>query len=929
MKIHHLTMEEAVRSLHTSPEGLSIVEAERRLREFGPNRVEQVRGSPLFVRFLRGFTHFFALILWMAAALAFLAEWQDPGTGMAALGIAILGVIFVNALFSFWQEYRAERAMAALQKLLPHQVKVLRDAKVEQLPSEILVPGDVVLLEDGDDIPADCRVIQAFGLRVNNSTVTGESMPQARDERRCQEEDILHSQNILLAGTSVVSGEAQAIVFATGMNTEFGKIAHLTQTSREVSTPLQEEIARLSRLIAFLSLGLGVLFFFIGQVLGLSLWHNFLFAIGIIIANVPEGLLPTVTLALAMGSQRMAKKNALIRHLPSVETLGSATVICTDKTGTLTQNRMAVKKIFLSGQFCDSNELAQLGSAKKARRFFEAAFLCHTLKEVEHEGRRTILGDPTEVALVEMARKVLNTCETRPRVDEVPFDSERKRLSTLHSTPRGLILYSKGALEAILSLCSHVEVGGQVRPLSPEFQREFLTAQDALAEEGLRVLAIAYRTVPEEYKHDRLEENLVLSGLVGLEDPPRPEVPAAIARCKDAGIKVIMVTGDHPHTATVVARQIGLLQKETSVVITGGQLRRMSATQLQLALDQPDILFARVGADQKMRIVNALKAKGHIVAVTGDGVNDAPALRKADIGIAMGRTGTDVARAAADMVLLDDNFATIVAAIEEGRAVFANIRKFFTYILTHNVPELVPYLAFVLFKVPPALSVVQILAVDLGTDMLPGVALGAEKPEPDIMQRPPRLGNERLVNWQLLARAYLFLGPLEAFAAMSVFFFVLIGGGWLYGQSLSPNDPLYVQATTACLGSIIIMQVANIFLCRSERASVSSFGLFGNRLILVGIAMELLILSLIVYTSAGNWLLRTAPVGGKTWLLLIPFAVGMVVLEELRKWLMKRRTSEKHQDKMALMTKTPQAGLITIGPKAAPIRSASLDHLVR
>ena len=897
MKIHQVSLEEAVQSLHSSASGLSSAEAERRLREFGPNRVERVQGAPLPVRFLKGFTHFFALILWVAAVLAFVAEWQEPGSGMATLGLAILGVIVVNALFSFWQEYRAERAMAALQKLLPHEVKALRDGKVKQVPTEALVPGDVILLDDGDDIPADSRLIEAFGVRVNNATVTGESIPQARDQHPSAEEELLHSRNVLLAGTSVVAGQARAVVFATGMHTEFGKIAHLSQDAREVLSPLQKEIQRLSRLIALLSVGLGVIFFFVGLALGLSFWTNFLFGIGIIVANVPEGLLPTVTLALAMGSQRMARKNALIRHLPSVETLGSATVICTDKTGTLTQNRMEVKQIFLSRSFHNPAEDHRLsGLAKAHRAFFEAASLCQTLKEVEQGGRRIVLGDPLEIALVRMAESGLSEPVAYPRVDEVPFDSDRRRLSTLHRTAGGLILYTKGALEALLPLCCEVQVGEEICPLNEELRGEFLHAQDTLASAGLRVLAVAHRAVPEGFDHGRLEERLTLLGLVALEDPPRPEVPAAIARCQEAGIKVIMVTGDHPHTAQAIAQQIGLLKGASPTIITGERLRRMSRTQLQLALDLPEVLFARVGADQKMRIVQALKAKGHIVAVTGDGVNDAPALRQADIGIAMGQAGTDVARAAADMVLLDDNFASIVAAVEEGRAVFANIRKFFTYILTHNVPELVPYLAFVLFKIPLAITVLQILAVDLGTDMLPAVALGAEKPEPAAMKQPPRSPKKRLIDWTLLARSYLFLGPLEAVAAMTAFFFVLGSGGWSYGQLLPASDPLYRQATAACLSAIIVMQVANVFLCRSDRASAFSFGPFSNRLILTGILLELMLILLIDYTPLGNRFFATAALTGAVWLLVIPFAVGMLGLDELRKVLARRRLCARRKE---------------------------------
>jgi calcium-translocating P-type ATPase len=889
MKIHQISLEEAVQSLHSNPKGLSSAEAERRLSEFGPNRVERVRGTPLSVRFLKGFTHFFALILWVASGLAFIAEVNDPGTGMATLGFAILGVILVNGLFSFWQEYRAERAMAALRKLLPAQVKLLRDGKVHQAPVERLVPGDVILLDDGDNVPADCRLIEAFGVRVNNATVTGESVPQVRNERPSVEEELFHSRNVLLAGTSLVSGQAKAVVFATGMHTEFGKIAHLTQDSREAYSPLQKEIQRLSGMVAVLAVGLGVIFFFVGRGLGLPFWSNFLFAIGVIVANVPEGLLPTVTLALAKGSQRMARKNALIRHLPSVETLGSATVICTDKTGTLTQNRMEVKSLFLSGHYYEPAGGSTLpGLLESHRPFFEAAFLCHTLKEVDQRGGPAILGDPMEVALVRMARLYLRAPMAYPRIDEVPFDSDRKRLSVLHQTPQGLILYTKGALEALLPLCSKVKLGGETKPLGEDLRKEFMLAQDTLAAEGLRVLAVAYRGVPADYDRDHLEVDLTLMGLVGLEDPPRPEVPDAVAKCHQAGIKVIMVTGDHPHTARAIARQIGLLQGNSPTIVTGDKLRRMSATQLQLSLDLPDILFARVAADQKVRIVRALKAKGHIVAVTGDGVNDAPALRQAHIGIAMGETGTDVAREAADMVLLDDNFASIVAAVEEGRAVFANIRKFLTYILTSNVPELVPYLAFVLFKIPLALTVIQILVVDLGTDMLPALGLGAEKPEPETMQKPPRSPEERLVDWPLLARSYLFLGLIEAGAAMVAFFFVLRSSGWVYGQVLATGDVLYLQATTACLSAIIVMQVVNVFLCRGERASVFSFAPFSNRLILAGILTELVLISLIDYTALGNRLFATAPLAGKMWLLVIPFAFGMLVLEELRKLLTRR-----------------------------------------
>jgi magnesium-transporting ATPase (P-type) len=440
----------------------------------------------------------------------------------------------------------------------------------------------------------------------------------------------------------------------------------------------------------------------------------------------------------------------------------------------------------------------------------------------------------------------------------------------------------------LLSLCDQVQIGTEVYPLTSEFRERFLKAQESMADEGFRVLAFAHRVIPEGYDRQHLEEKMILTGLVGLEDPPRPEVPGAIQKCKEAGIRVIMITGDHPHTAESIAKQIGLVQSPTPVMITGDQLRRISDTQLQLALDAAEIIFARVGADQKMRIVSALKRKKEVVAVTGDGVNDAPALRQADIGIAMGVTGTDVAREAADMVLMDDNFASIVNAIEEGRAVYANIRKFLTYILTSNIPEIVPYLAFVLFKIPLPLTIIQILAVDLGTDMLPALGLGAEKPEPRMMQRPPRSSKERLWNRPLILRAYMFLGVMEAVAAMGAFFFVLDGGGWQYGQDLARTDLLYLQATTACLSAIIVMQVVNVFLCRSDRDSAFSFGLFSNKLLLWGVLTEIVLILLIDYTSWGNLIFGTAPIPMEIWLFVIPFAMGMLILEEFRKWLVGR-----------------------------------------
>jgi calcium-translocating P-type ATPase len=883
MHIANLSPAEALRSLRTSELGLTGAEAQKRLQEYGPNRIEEVRGESQWRRLLSEFTHFFALILWVAAALAFFAESRSPGEGMWQLGVAIVAVILINGSFSFWQEYRAEQAIAALRKLLPQVVKIMRDGQLLTLPAEVLVPGDIVLLEEGDNVPADCRLIAGAEVRVNMSTVTGEPLPKARRPEAVTTAAALDSKNLLLAGTSVISGQGRALVFATGMRTEFGKIAHLTQTAAKSVSHLQQEIARLSKLVAIFATALGLVFFVIGTLVGLPFWANLMFAIGIIVANVPEGLLPTVTLSLAMATQRMARRNALVRHLPAVETLGSTTVICSDKTGTLTQNRMSVQQVFRDGTVVDSGRLPDISSADQLLR---NACHCHNLKRGLHEGQSVWLGDPMEVALSEFARAAGHFGEA-PLLGELPFDSDRRRMSVIVEHDGARWLYCKGAPEIVLQLCDRVEQGGEIVPLDEARRTQFATAQDAMADGGLRVLAFAFRKL--ERDEVPAERQLVLSGLIGLHDPPRPEVPEAIARCRSAGIKVIMVTGDHPHTALAIARDIGLVRGENPAVVFGEALRRMTPAQLQIVLDSPEILFARVTAEQKMLVVNALMNKGEIVAVTGDGVNDAPALKSAHIGIAMGVAGTDVAKAAADMILLDDNFASIVNAVEEGRAVFANIRKFLTYILTSNIPELIPYLAFVLFRIPLPLTIIQILAVDLGTDMLPALALGAERPDSGLMRQPPRPAHERLLSWPLLARAYLWLGMLEAAVALAGFFLVLHLAGWHYGEMLDTTNPLYLQATSACLAGIVLAQMVNVFMCRHPRESALRFSLTENPLLLLGVAVEFGLLLLIVFTAPGNHAFATRPFEPVVWAVLALLAAGFGALEEARKFLVRRQ----------------------------------------
>jgi sodium/potassium-transporting ATPase subunit alpha len=880
MKINNLTIEQVLSSLVTSKQGLASEEVERRLAEFGRNEITAVKGRPLLLRLLGQFTHFLALLLWIAAGLSFLSEYLHPGEGMLTMGMAVVAVIVVNALFTYIQEYRAEKALEALKKLLPFKVKVIREGKESEAPAELVVPGDLILLAEGDKVPADLRLIEANGMKVNNAPLTGESDPVLRHTAPF-EGDPVNSPNIAFAGTTIVSGNGAGVVFASGMHTEFGRIALLTETVTPGLSPLQKEIVKSTRIIAVIAAAVGLFFFLLGFIIGRSFWSNFIFGVGITVALIPEGMLPTVTLALAMGSQRMARRKALMKTLTSVETLGSVTVICTDKTGTLTQNRMSVSKMWVDDELCDPVSIAD---AETPRLLFTTAALCNNARFAENEYR----GDPTETALLKAAQDKIGDSSTE-RLFEIPFDADRKMMTTVHAISEGTMAFSKGAMERILPLCSHIMVNGERRPLDDVTRDDVVHVDHALMDMGLRVLAFAAKELASPGERENIEKNMTFLGLMGLQDPPRPEVPAAIGKCRDAGIRIIMITGDGSRTALAIARQIGLVEK-TPVLIEGPAFGLMSDRELMEKLAAPEIIFARMTPKHKMRVVSILKDTGEVVAVTGDGVNDAPALKKADIGISMGITGTDVAKEASDMILLDDNFATIVNAVEEGRAVYENIKKFITYIFASNIPEAIPFLGYILFNIPLPLTIIQILAVDLGTDMLPALALGSERPTPGIMKEPPRKRSERLLDLPLMARAYLFLGPLEAAACMFGFFWVLYAGGWTWGTLLPASDLLYREATTACLTAIVIAQVANVFACRSVRESVFDVGFFTNRLIFAAIAVELLLQLSIVYTPLGNRIFATAPIPSRVWLVLIPFAFALFFAEEMRKLAARRMT---------------------------------------
>ncbi|NOS76582.1 MAG: cation-transporting P-type ATPase [Nitrospira sp.] len=914
-----LAIDEVLKRLETAGGGLSPEEARKRLAQFGANRLTEPDRYLILRGLTRHFTHFLALLLWIASGLAFAADFMKPGEGMATLGWAILGVIVINAVFAFFQEYKAERAVQALHRLLPDKAWVMRGGQPLELPRSDIAPGDILILEEGERIPADARLIEATGMRVDNAALTGESNPKRRTADPLTDGNWLDLPNLVFAGTTVLSGHGRAVVFAVGMRTEFGKIANLTTSVVAGLSPLQQEIITVTRIVAAISLAMGAAFFVIGMGTGLGFWVSAIFGIGIIVANVPEGLLPTVTLALAMSSQRMAKRNALIKHLSSVETLGCTTVICTDKTGTLTENRMKVDRFYADGLVIESSEgcfftrgrLITTADAERWQFLFDALLNCHNAKRVRgSDGRFVVTGDPTEVALLEFA--VEHGAAHRPplrRMGELAFDADRKRMSTLHWMEGRLMAFTKGAPEAVLTLCTQSWVHGDAIAMTPDERTRILGQSRTFAEQAYRVMAVAMREIahqPEHLEIETIENDLTFLGLVAMMDPPHREVPEAIATCRNAGVRVVMITGDHPLTALAIARKIGLApeqapQRPTGFVpvIEGTQLDGMSDDVLRQLLtptrsEEPDPVFARMAPRHKIRIVATLKDMGHVVAVTGDGVNDAPALKKADIGVAMGIAGTDVAKETADIILLDDNFATIVSAIEEGRAVYENIRKFTSYILASNVPEIVPFLGYGFFGIPLALTIPQVLAVDLGTDMIPALGLGTERPVADVMDIPPRPRSERLLNLPLLLRAYLFLGLIEAVVAMSGFFLYLTSQGWTWGAHLAWSSPLYKEATTVTFAGIVLAQVANVFACRSNRLSATRSGWFSNPLILWGIAIELMLLAGITYSPIGHEIFGTSPVPAWIFGPLTLGALMLLLAEEARKIIANRLHPRQH-----------------------------------
>jgi len=869
-------------------DGLTSEQARAGLAQHGPNVLEEAERPHWVLRFSQNLVHLFALLLWGAAALAALA-------GMPELSVAIVAVILVNAIFSFVQEYRAEQAVEALRRILPRRVRVRRDGRPQEITADEIVPGDLMLLTAGDRVSADGELVSGIEIKVDMSTLTGESHPVRRRPGAVASADTgTDAPNRVFAGTFVVAGSGEATATGTGMETELGRIARMTEHAERRPSPLELEMGRVTRIVAVLSISIGATFFFVGGALGMGLTERFIFALGVTVANVPEGLLPTVTLSLALATQRMARRNAVVRRLSSVETLGATDVICTDKTGTLTTNEMTVRRVWVEGVvgevegagYAPEGAIREPGGRLDRSILGElarAVTLCNDATLEKRDTSWRIIGDPTEGALLTLARKLgidpVVENHRLPRRGELPFDSARKRMTTVHDTPTGYVAYVKGAPSTVIPRTT----------LADDERTKALAAADSMARQSLRVLAVARRSVPAAAPTEETENELELLGLVGMHDPPRPEVADAIQRCRAAGIRVVMVTGDHGITAEAIAHRIGLMTRPARI-LEGAALDELGDDQLVASLTVPNVLVSRVSPEQKLRIAEVLHKSGSVVAMTGDGVNDAPALRTADIGVAMGRSGTDVAREAADIVLLDDNFASIAAAVEEGRAVYDNIRRFAQYHFSSNVAELMAFLAWGLSggAIPLPLVVMQVLALDLGTDLLPAIALGTERAEPGVMNRPPRTRSERLLNRRVMARVYGFVGLLVGVAGLASFFFGYLLAGWGPGEGLADSGDLYVQATAMTYAGIVAGQVGAGFAFRTNRESVFSIGLLSNRFLLAGIAFEVALLVALVTVPAFQEIFHMRPLDPLAWPFLLIWPLFVFAGEELRKAIFRR-----------------------------------------
>jgi calcium-translocating P-type ATPase len=887
---------ELYRNLRTSSNGLSSREAAHRQIVYGPNELTR-RSRPHWPSELGAqFTQPLALLLAAAAVLAWIG-------GTPALAVAVVAVILLNAAFAFVQEMQAEHAVEALAAYLPENACVIRDGARSEIPARDLVPGDVQIVTEGARVCADARIVDGSAL-LDMSSLTGESLPVVRSaEFTAEASTLLEARDLVFSGTVCTGGEVTTVVTGTGMHTELGRIAALSERGKAEPSPLERQVRRATWVIAAVAVAIGVAFLPAGLAAGLGWSAAISFSIGLLVANVPEGLLPTITLALAVGVRELAHRGAVVKRLAAVETLGCTTVVCTDKTGTLTENRMRVTRLSLRGLEVDPS--VRNGRVDERVRLLIATAAACTTASPPTTKQPAGSGDPTELALLRLAADYgLPDRGARRRL--FAFDPHLKRMSTLDEEFIGagesrrsvLAVHTKGAPESVLPCCTQLmEASGTTCRLDESAVQQIAQTLDQYAAEGLRVLAIARRVLgsadTDVSERQDAEAGLTLLGLVAMLDPPRAGVADAVTEAHQAGIRVHVITGDYGLTAAQIAAQVGIGTRGRRIV-SGDELDRMSERQLDDLLGRDEeVVFARSSPESKLRICEALRASGEVVAMTGDGVNDAPALRHADIGVAMGRSGTDMAREAATMVLTDDNFATIISAVDAGRRVFDNVKKFVLYIFAHAVPEVVPFLVFALSggRVPLPLTVLQILAIDLGTETLPALALGREPAEPGLMRRPPRSRSEGVIDRRLLARAWALLGAVSAVLVMAGFFWVLWHGGWRPGDPTGAGQPLhhlYRQATTLTFAGIVACQIGTAFAARTEHASLFTVGLCTNPMLLWGIAFEVVFTAALIYVPPLQDLFGTAALAPAQLAVLLPFPFLVWGVDELVRWIRRR-----------------------------------------
>lgn len=901
MDYYQEDFEKVLDNLHTNKEGLTDAEVKDLLLAYGPNEITKDKEFSKLKAFLGQFTDLMVIILIMASAVSFfLGEKVDA--------VVIFGIVILNAIIGFIQEFKAEKSIEALQNMVSPKARVVRNGVESIINAKFLVPGDIIILEEGDKIPADARIIEEYGLNTDESSLTGESLPQKKFIHSIKYNKTINDQkNMVFMGTSVSHGNARAVVTCTGKNTEFGKIAKLTTNIKLQVSPLQKELFKIGKFIAKATFILVLLVFIGGVLSGGSLFDMFFFSISMAVAAVPEGLPATVTIALALGVTRMARKNAIIRKLSSVETLGCTTIICSDKTGTLTKNQMTVTNAYANnmtinvggigydpvGNITNNGKKLTHDELDEYELLFNIATLTNNAQLVK-KSAWDILGDPTEGALLVAARKLgidHKALKTQyPKLHEIPFDSNRKRMITVHKHDGYNYAYMKGAFDEVIELCDKISINGKELKLTKSEKDKLIKRNLELSLDGERVLACAMKKIGNDFDVKVIEKSMTFVGLIGMIDPPRLGVKEAVTLAHKAGIRVIVITGDFGVTAKAIAKQVGIATDATKI-ITGVELDKLSDKELSIEL-KGDVLFARVSPEHKLRIVNLLEDEDEVVAVTGDGVNDAPALKRASIGIAMGISGTDVSKEASNMVLSDDSFVSIISAIREGRTIYDNLKKFIAYILSSNIGELVTVLTALIIGFPLPLLAIQILLIDLGTDVLPSLALGVESGEKDIMERKPRNRKENIMNKDMFQRL-LTVGFVLGFGSLFLFYYTLKGFGISAFGFVADNSLAYTKATTMVFVSLIIFQMINVFNCRSERKSAFKVPI-DNKFLVYSILSSILITIIFIYTPFFNRILHTAPLNVFDWTMILLVGSTINLADELRKYIKRRSSNNKN-----------------------------------